>query len=113
MTRLGLNAARGETRVVVDGVEVRLCLTLGALAEIETMFDADGPRAVAERLAAASAADLLIVLAALARGGGHDLSTEDFARSSLEPRDAARAIRQAFAFAAFDEGVGAACEEHP
>ncbi|MCG8442231.1 MAG: gene transfer agent family protein, partial [Caulobacterales bacterium] len=31
-----VNAPRGETSLVIDGRPRRLCLTLGALAEIET-----------------------------------------------------------------------------
>ena len=30
-----MNAARGETGLAIGGVERKLCLTLGALAEIE------------------------------------------------------------------------------
>ena len=38
------NRARGEVVVVLTGRERRLCLTLGALAELETAFAAEGWR---------------------------------------------------------------------
>ena len=33
-----MNGARGEVTLCIDGCEHTLCLTLGALAEIETAF---------------------------------------------------------------------------
>lgn len=61
---------RGEVRAVLGGVERRLCLTLGALAELETAFGADSVEALAGRLARPSARDLTVVLEALLQGGG-------------------------------------------
>ena len=67
---MAVNRARGETSLSIDGQERRLCLTLGALAELESALDAPGLSALAERLQHFSAQDLLIVLGALLRGGG-------------------------------------------
>lgn len=64
------NGARGEAAVVLGGVERRACLTLGALAEMETALGCAGVEALAERLKRPSAGDLRAVLAALLRGGG-------------------------------------------
>ena len=86
------NGARGEVVARLGGVERRLCLTLGALAELETAFGADGVEAVAARLARPSARDLTVVLQALLRGGGEgeaDLSGVDL-------REAAEAVAAAF-----------------
>ena len=66
-------------------MERRLCLTLGALAELETAFEADGVEALAARLARPSARDLVVVLEALLRGGGEgdvDLSGVGFAEAA-------------------------------
>ena len=52
------------------GAERRLCLTLGALAEMETALGCEGLAALAERMRGLSARDLTVVLAALLRGGG-------------------------------------------
>ncbi len=90
------NGARGEVVVALAGVPCRLCLTLGALAELETAFAADGWTALAERLAAPSARDLAAVLAALLRGGGEPEVDVD----GVDYREAAEAVAAAFAAAA-------------
>ena len=64
------NGARGEAVVSLAGEERRVCLTLGALAEMETTLACAGVGALAERLRAPSAGDLTVVLGALLRGGG-------------------------------------------
>ena len=91
-----MNGVRGETVVVLGGAERRLCLTLGALAEIETGLGVEGLGGVAERMRALSARDLMVVLAALLRGGGE----VGVAADAVEPREAAEAIARAFAAAA-------------
>ena len=48
----GLNGVRGEVRATLGGAERRLCLTLGALAEIETELGVAGVEALAARLRA-------------------------------------------------------------
>lgn len=91
-----MNGARGEAAVMLGGERRRVCLTLGALAEIETGLGVDGLAAVAERMKSLSARDLMVVLAAVLRGGGEtapDVATAD-------PREAAVAVAQAFAAAA-------------
>lgn len=86
-----MNAARGETRAVLGGVERTLCLTLGALAELETAFEVDSVAALAERLARPSARDLVVVLGALLRGGDGEGAPE---RATF--REAAQAVAAAF-----------------
>jgi len=86
------NGARGEAVVMLDGRPRRLCLTLGALAELETAFSADGWEALAGRLKSLSASDLTTVLAALLRGGGE--TPGDLSGVALD--EAARAIAAAF-----------------
>lgn len=86
------NRARGEVVCTLGGQPRRLCLTLGALAELETAFGVDGWQGLAERLRRLSAKDLAVVLAALLRGGGEadvDVSAVDF-------REAAEAVAAAF-----------------
>ena len=90
---IGANGARGEAVVTLDGAPRRLCLTLGALAEIETGLGVEGLAAVAERMKALSARDLMVVLAALLRGGGE--KAPDVA--AVDPRQAAQAVARAFA----------------
>jgi len=96
----GVNRARGEVVVLLAGAERRLCLTLGALAEIETALGIGGVGALAERLRALSARDLMAVLAALLRGGGEGALAGDLDRAPVDPRSAAEAVAAAFAAAA-------------
>lgn len=95
-----MNAARGECEAVLAGERVRLCLTLGALAEIEAALKADGFATLAERMRRLSAGDLAWVLEALLRGGGADDATARKLASEAEPKAAAEAVARAFEAAA-------------
>ncbi|MFN4225317.1 MAG: GTA-gp10 family protein [Hyphomonas sp.] len=86
-----MNAARGEVGLMIGGVERRLCLTLGALAEMEAAFGCTRISELEARLRTASAADVMVVLAALLRGGGEVPAVADVA-----PGEAAAAITEAF-----------------
>lgn len=94
------NGARGEVEVVLGGERRRVCLTLGALAEIETGLGVAGLAAVAERMRALSACDLLIVLAALLRAGGEGQAADRLSESMIDLREAAQAVALGFAAAA-------------
>ncbi|QYC09046.1 GTA-gp10 family protein [Brevundimonas nasdae] len=94
------NGARGEVMVLLGGEQRRVCLTLGALAEIETGLGVAGLAAVAERMKALSACDLLIVLAALLRGGGEGQAAGQLGESMIDLREAAQAVALGFAAAA-------------
>ncbi|NJC41521.1 hypothetical protein GGQ87_001779 [Brevundimonas alba] len=82
------------------GAERRLCLTLGALAEIETALGCDGLASLAERMRSLSAVDLTVVLAALLRGGGEEVLASGLAQAPVDAREAAEAVARAFAAAA-------------
>ncbi|MFN7618715.1 MAG: GTA-gp10 family protein [bacterium] len=94
------NGARGEVVAALAGAERRLCLTLGALAEIETGLGLEGLSGLAERMRALSARDLTVVLAALLRGGGEPVLADELDRAAIDPREAAEAVAKAFAAAA-------------
>lgn len=94
------NGARGEVVVVLAGAGRRLCLTLGALAEIETGLGLEGLSGLAERMRSLSARDLMTVLAALLRGGGERALADELDRAGVDPREAAEAVAKAFAAAA-------------
>ncbi len=97
-----MNAVRGETQIDIDGRPWRLCLTLGALAELETALACRSLAELSARLSVASAEDLALILAALMRGGGAPDDAAQFAASRVMPGDAGRAIA-----AAFKAGLGA------
>ena len=91
-----MNAARGETALAVGGRARRVCLTLGALAEIESAL---GCRTMAElelRMRGLSAGDLMIVIAALLRGGGEGETAARIGELDVAPGAAARAVAEAF-----------------
>jgi hypothetical protein len=90
------NGARGQVIQPVGGTPRRLCLTLGALAELETAFGLAGWEALSERLRALSAKDMLLVLAALLRGGGEEQAAAELATLPVDFREAALAVAAAF-----------------
>jgi hypothetical protein len=96
------NAARGEVLLEIDGVKQRLCLTLGALAELEAAFECISLADLGERLSHLTPSDLLVVLSALTTGGGARCSPAALAAAAIEPRAAAAAVAAAFK-AALDE----------
>lgn len=89
------NGARGEAVAVLAGAERRVCLTLGALAEMETALGCAGVEALVERLRRPSAGDLRAVLAALLRGGG-EADAEQLA-GGAGFAEAAEAVARGFA----------------
>ena len=93
------NGVRGEAVARLAGAERGLCLTLGALAEIETGLGGAGMAALAERMRSLSARDLMVVLAALLRGGGEGALADGLASAVVDPREAAEAVAKAFAAA--------------
>jgi hypothetical protein len=93
------NRRRGEVPLDLGGQRYTLCLTLGALAELEDALRAPDLAGLAERFAAGrlSARDLVALLGAALRGGGHDLDDRAVAELPL-----------AGGFAAMTEALGAA-----
>lgn len=81
-----VNRHRGEIEAVLDGERRTLCLTLGALAELEDAFGAEDMLALAQRFEAGrlSARDAIRIIAAGLRGGGHELSEADVGRMRAE-----------------------------
>jgi hypothetical protein len=95
-----MNGVRGEASVRLAGAERRLCLTLGALAEIETALGLEGLDGLADRMRVLSARDLMAVLAALLRGGGEAALASGLGDAAIDPAEAAEAVIRAFVAAA-------------
>ncbi len=76
------NAHRGEIEGRLDGRSYRLCLTLGALAELESAFGDEDMLALAMRFEKGRirASDAQRIIAAGLRGGGHDIADAEVAR---------------------------------
>lgn len=80
------NRRRGEVEAVMDGERRILCLTLGALAELEAAFAADDLSGLASRFSSGGlrAADMIRIIGAGLRGGGNLISDDEVAAMSVE-----------------------------
>ncbi|AAL52527.1 MULTISPECIES: gene transfer agent family protein [Brucella] len=80
------NRHRGEVAARLDGRDWTLCLTLGALAELESVFETDNLSALVARFSSGrlSARDMQRIICAGLRGGGHTVSEEDVADMRAE-----------------------------
>lgn len=102
------NIQRGEISAVFEGEERVLCLTLGALAELEARLQAGDLVGLSERFSSGrvSARDLTAIIGAGLRGGGNAITDDDLARMSIEgglkgaAEVAARLLRATFGEAA-------------
>jgi hypothetical protein len=102
------NAQRGEISAVLEGEERVLCLTLGALAELEARLQAGDLVGLSERFSSGrvSARDLTAIIGAGLRGGGNAVTDDDLARMAIEgglkgaAEIAARLLRATFGEAA-------------
>ncbi len=81
-----VNRHRGEIGAELDGRRWTLCLTLGALADLETSFAANDLSELVTRLGEGglTAAQMSAILGAGLRGGGHDVTNEDAAEMRCE-----------------------------
>ncbi len=75
------NLMRGEIEASVGGKTYTLCLTLGALAELESALAVPDMLALAERFESGrlKARDAIMIIGAGLRGAGHDISDEQVA----------------------------------
>lgn len=75
------NLLRGEIEAEIGGERRTLCLTLGALAELEAAFGAGDVIALAERFqrGGLSARDLVTIIACGLRGAGADVRDDEVA----------------------------------
>ncbi|MEZ5799224.1 MAG: gene transfer agent family protein [Nitratireductor sp.] len=80
------NLHRGEIAAVIDGREHRLCLTLGALAELETSFAVNSLPALVAQLSKGvlTSRQVCAIIAAGLHGGGSTLSLQEVASMHFE-----------------------------
>ena len=111
------NRRRGEVEAEIGGERRILCLTLGALAELETAFAVDDLAGLAARFSAGrlKAADMIRILGAGLRGGGNLFSDEDVASAGIEGGIAAYAVlvRDLLAATFLGEGADVAIAPDP
>lgn len=72
------NKHRGEIEACINGKSWKLCLTLGALSELESAFGDDDMLALAQRFEKGrlSANDAVRIIGAGLRGAGHDVTDD-------------------------------------
>lgn len=80
------NVKRGEVAAILDGKAYTLCLTLGALAELEAALGGEDILAIARRFEAGriTAREAIAVIGAGLRGAGHDMTDNEVARLQVE-----------------------------
>lgn len=78
---MSANRRRGEVDADLDGRRYRLCLTLGALAELEASYAADDLAALVNRFSSGrlSATDMVRVIGAGLRGAGNAMTDAEVA----------------------------------
>ncbi len=95
------NPWRGEVALVIDGNRRVLKLTLGALAELEQDLAAGTLVDLVQRFEGGrfSSGDVLALVVAGLRGGGHDIARGDLLSAEIEggPMAAARAAAELLA----------------
>lgn len=79
------NRHRGEIDAELSGRSYVLCLTLGALAEIENAYGGEDLIAIAERFETGriGASDAIRVIGAGLRGGGNPVSNDEVAAMTV------------------------------
>ena len=103
------NRRRGEVALQFGGTRYTLCLTLGALAELEEAFGVQDLTALAERFGTGrlSSRDLLTLLGVALRGGGHAMDDAEVANlplhDGIEPVAAALADLLVLTFGGGDQ----------
>ena len=90
------NRARGEVELACGDRRLTLCLTLGALAEIEAALGGD----MSAGMARLKVADLTAILRALLKGGGETEAAREVETLRIDLGEMAGAIAAAFAAAA-------------
>ncbi len=80
------NTHRGEIDAELDGKTFRLCLTLGALAELESAFGETDMLALAGRFETGriAAREVRTIIGAGLRGAGYDITDTDVGQMQTE-----------------------------
>jgi Phage tail tube protein, GTA-gp10 len=81
-----VNPKRGEIEAILDGKPYCLCLTLGALAELEHAYGDEDLLAIAERFenGRLSARDAIRLITAGLHGGGEDIAQDAVAKMQVD-----------------------------
>lgn len=102
------NKQRGEaTMKGPEGKEFKLCLTLGAVAQIEDELGVESLTEIDGVFEKARMRDVITILVALLQGGGHsDITRESMMAWPMDMTEMMKGIRAAFGNAGFGEPDG-------
>ncbi|KQT54914.1 transfer Agent [Aureimonas sp. Leaf454] len=91
---MAVNRRRGEVGAIIDGRERVLCLTLGALAELEDAFAAEDVGALMRRFGSGrlGARDLMRILGAGLRGAGESVADVEVGAMRIDGGAAGAAV---------------------
>jgi hypothetical protein len=80
------NRQRGEISAIIGGRQRTMCLTLGALAELEDTYGDEDLIALAERFEQGriSATDAIRIIGAGLRGAGEEVTSQDVAAMAID-----------------------------
>ncbi len=80
------NSQRGEIEATLNGKQYTLCLTLGALAELENTFKAEDMGALVERFenGKLKSKDIAHIISAGLKGAGHDINADTVSTMKTE-----------------------------
>ncbi len=91
-----INSKRGESQICINGENHKLCLTLGALAQLEDTLGQGDLSKLQERLKNPKVSDIVLILHALLGGGGSRLTLEALKASDVDLGMVAKAISDSF-----------------
>jgi len=81
-----VNAMRGEISAELDGKPWTLCLTLGALASLETKLEVKNLSELSAKFSSGtlSASQVLMIITAGLIGGGHEVHEDDVSQMRVD-----------------------------
>jgi Phage tail tube protein, GTA-gp10 len=96
------NKQKGEVTLELGGKKLRLCLTLGSMAEMEDTLGVESLMEVGNVLKKGRTVDIMKVVLALAHGGGHgEVTLEEIGSMPPHIQSISQVIRDCFAAAGF------------
>lgn len=91
------NKNRGEVIIYLDNKPYRLCLTLGALAKIESVFAIDDFSQIENKFQNLEANDLILLISILLEGGQNPVEIEFLKNAKVNLHEITKAIVNCFA----------------
>ena len=99
------NTVRGEVAIKgPDGTDYNLCLSMGAMAELEKELGLEDITKIGSRLTKPTSEDLITIILCLLHGGGHeDITREELRRWPFNVKTVTKAMTAAFSAAGLDD----------